>query len=639
MTVSFFIYIGSFLLIHYIRTRVFLLDNNAAIVLAVYLISWAAGGLASGSFRNRAKRNLYSRLNKVWISFIIAFGLSSIILSVFSQISTSRVTLVASFMTALTIEVLLEFIRSLNNQIEVKPKRKRINSNFVLLDFSILTIVLAIFNFYKFGVENLNENNLLMTLAIYLGWFVSSFTSHQFRLVEERNVWSCISVQVKNFILIIAAVSAIVFLLRFPNEYRALYLWSVFFYSLLSLVLTLYLFADKMNPKVDSVINRFLTAFEMKETEQPKRIHSNGKYSLNPQPVSDDKLIMRLKNNYLRGYDSVFSFIDKKLDLATFDLRNSIVIRSADMFNILSLPDQNLELFINLREMNDFRLINSYLVGLNKRLVDGGIYVGSLEPIRNRYQRFIKKYPFLTAHLFYFFDFIWYRIIPKIPVIRKILFAFTKGRNRALSLTEAFGRLYYCGFEIVGLKEIDNLIYFAVKKFREPIAEKNPSYSFIFKTRRQGKDGKEIFVYKIRTMHPYSEYLQEFIYEINNLEIGGKFKDDFRITKLGSILRKVWVDELPMLYNLIRGDIKLFGVRPISRHYLSLYSPEHQKRRLQYKPGLIPPFYSDMPETIEAIEKSESKYFDMYDKSPLKTDVIYFFRAFKNIVFRAKHSN
>lgn len=639
MSVSFFIYTASFLLIHFIRTGSFLLTANASTVLAVYIMSWAAGGLAAGSFRNRAVRSLSSRLNKIWISFIIAFGLSSLILTMLSHISSSRVTLAASFLTALSIEVMMEFIRSLNKQIEFKPKKKKINSYFVMLDFSILTIVLAIFNFYKFGIENLNENNLLITLAIYLGWFVSSFTSHQFRLVEERNVWSSISVQVKNFILIIAAVSAIVFLLRISDDYRALYLWSVFFYSLLSLVLTLYLFADKMNPKVDSVISRFLTAFEMKEIENPREIHSNGKYSLHSEVVSDDKLIQRLRNNYLRGYDFVFSFLEKKLDLSTFDLRNSVIIRSADMFNLLSLPDQNLELFINLREINDFSLINSYFVGLNKRLVDGGIYVGSVEPIRNRYQRFVKKYPFLTAHLFYFFDFIWYRVLPKVPMIRKILTAFTKGRNRALSLTEAFGRLYYCGFEIIGIKEIDNLIYFAVKKFREPISETNPSYSLIFKTKRQGKDGKEIFVYKIRTMHPYSEYLQEFVYEINNLEIGGKFKNDFRITKLGRFLRKVWVDELPMLYNLIRGDIKLFGVRPISQHYLSLYSPEHQKRRQKYKPGLIPPFYSDMPETIEAIERSESKYFDEYDKSPIKTDIIYFCRAFKNIVFRAKHSN
>ena len=121
MSVSFFIYIASFLFIHYIRTRVFFLDASSTTVLLVYLISWAAGGLAAGSFRNRASRSLNSQLNKIWIPFIIAFGLSSLILSFFTQISTSRVTLAAAFMTALSIEVVIEFIHSLDKQIEFKP--------------------------------------------------------------------------------------------------------------------------------------------------------------------------------------------------------------------------------------------------------------------------------------------------------------------------------------------------------------------------------------------------------------------------------------------------------------------------------------------------------------------------------------
>lgn len=639
MLVSFLIYFGSFLLVYFFRHGNIFIDFNTSLVLGIYLISWAAGGIISGSFRNRALRSLNSRLNKIWISFIIAFGISSVTLSIFHHISASRITLVGSFLLALSVEVAAEFLRFANGKIESKPKKKEINSNFVLLDFSILTIVLAIFNFYKFGINNLDVNNLLMTLAIYIGWFVSSFTSHQFRLIRERNVWSCISVQLKNFILIFAVVSSIVFLLRFLPEYKALYLWSVVFYGLLSLLLTLYLFADKMNPQIDSVISRFLKTYEMKEIDNPGEVYLNGKYSFNHPAQPENELSSRLRSNYLRGYDDVFSFLERKLNLNSFNSNNTVVIRSADIFNIRSMPEQRLELFINLHEMNDFRMINPYLVELSKKMMGGAIFIGCFEPLRNRYQRFIKKYPFLTAHLFYFFDFIWHRILPKLPLVRKLVFAFSKGRNRAISMTEIFGRLYYCGFDIVDLKEIDNLIYFAVKKSRTPVSEENPSYSWIFKTRRQGKNGKEIFVYKIRTMHPYSEYLQEFIYDINNLEVGGKFKNDFRITKWGSLMRKVWIDELPMLYNLFRGDIKLFGVRPISKHYLSLYSPGHQVRRLKYRPGLIPPYYSDMPKTIYAIENSESKYFDMYDQAPLKTDLIYFFRAFKNIVLRAKHSN
>jgi len=93
-----------------------------------------------------------------------------------------------------------------------------------------------------------------------------------------------------------------------------------------------------------------------------------------------------------------------------------------------------------------------------------------------------------------------------------------------------------------------------------------------------------------------------------------------------------------MLYNLITGDIKLVGVRPISKHYFSLYSTEFQQRRIHYKPGLIPPYYVDLPKTIEEIEASEKKYLDQFDNSPFKTDFKYFFAAVYNILFKKARS-
>ena len=74
-------------------------------------------------------------------------------------------------------------------------------------------------------------------------------------------------------------------------------------------------------------------------------------------------------------------------------------------------------------------------------------------------------------------------------------------------------------------------------------------------------------------------------------------------------------------------------------HYLSLYSAEFQERRKKYKPGLIPPFYADMPKTIEEIEASEKKYFNLFDKSPKLTDIKYFFKIIANILFNKKRSS
>ena len=139
-------------------------------------------------------------------------------------------------------------------------------------------------------------------------------------------------------------------------------------------------------------------------------------------------------------------------------------------------------------------------------------------------------------------------------------------------------------------------------------------------------------------MHPYAEYLQEYIYKKYNLDEGGKFKEDFRVSTLGKFLRKFWLDELPMLFNVLKGDLKIVGVRPLSKHYYSLYSPELQEKRITTKPGLIPPYYADMPKTLGEIQQSEMNYLNSYMKSPISTDFRYFFKAMKNILFRKARS-
>nr|HPL94987.1 sugar transferase [Paludibacteraceae bacterium] len=102
---------------------------------------------------------------------------------------------------------------------------------------------------------------------------------------------------------------------------------------------------------------------------------------------------------------------------------------------------------------------------------------------------------------------------------------------------------------------------------------------------------------------------------------------------------RFWIDELPMILNFLKGDMKLVGVRPISQHYFSLYSKELQEKRIKFKPGLLPPFYADMPKTLEEIEASEMRYLQMCEKKGvLITDIIYFWKIFVNIVFKKARS-
>ena len=145
-------------------------------------------------------------------------------------------------------------------------------------------------------------------------------------------------------------------------------------------------------------------------------------------------------------------------------------------------------------------------------------------------------------------------------------------------------------------------------------------------------------MYKLRTMHPFAEYLQDYIFQKNNLQEGGKFKDDFRVSTLGKYMRKFWIDELPMIFNLLKGDLKIVGVRPLSKQYFNLYSKELKERRLQYKPGLVPPFYADMPKTLKEIMESELKYLNQYDKHPFFTDLVYLWKALYNILIKKARS-
>jgi hypothetical protein len=210
--------------------------------------------------------------------------------------------------------------------------------------------------------------------------------------------------------------------------------------------------------------------------------------------------------------------------------------------------------------------------------------------LKQRKEKIFEKYPAAIACLFYLFDFVFKRVCPKIFPTRKLYYSITKGKGRVISLAETLGRLVLSGFEILGYEEINGVTYFAAKKIRLPRYEDKPSFGLIIRLRRVGENGNIINVYKFRTMHPYSECLQEYIYKNNSLKDGGKFNRDFRITAWGRILRKLRIDELPMIINFLKGDLKLVGVRPISLQYYSLYEEDIRNRRVKYKPGLFPPF-------------------------------------------------
>ena len=384
------------------------------------------------------------------------------------------------------------------------------------------------------------------------------------------------------------------------------------------------------NPNNTSVAENRLTQFPtMVKTTERKAVIDKRTKEISPSALQLKRDIIEECGE--KGYD----FIVKNIDLTDY---KNLVVSTTTLFNILYQPDNFFKGIVNLKRLNDIRYINKFFEATNRKLPMGGVFIGYAETKNQRKERILRKYPPVLNWIYYFFDYILKRIFPKFQLTKGIYFILTRGQNRVFTRAEILGRLYSSGFEIEKEEYVNGKYFFVVQKKKKPSYDPHPTYGLIVRLPRIGKGGKIIKVFKMRTMHAYAEYLQEYVYNMHHLQEGGKFKDDFRISMAGRIMRALWIDELPMLLNWIRGDLKFVGVRPISEHYFNLYSKEHQERRIKYKPGLVPPFYADLPGSLDEIEASEKRYLDAYDQHPFRTNWRYFWKAIFNIVFRRARS-
>jgi len=132
-------------------------------------------------------------------------------------------------------------------------------------------------------------------------------------------------------------------------------------------------------------------------------------------------------------------------------------------------------------------------------------------------------------------------------------------------------RLFDTFFSFLGLIMLSPA--FLIISFLIRVSSSGPVF---FRQERVGKNGKIFKIYKFRTMQKDAPY------------IGNKFatpKDDPRITKVGYILRRTNIDELPQLINIIRGEMSLVGPRPEVPEVVNLYEKEY-KKILLIKPGM-----------------------------------------------------
>ena len=108
----------------------------------------------------------------------------------------------------------------------------------------------------------------------------------------------------------------------------------------------------------------------------------------------------------------------------------------------------------------------------------------------------------------------------------------------------------------------------------------------IFKQKRVGRNGKYFYIYKFRSMYQNAEERLKDLQSQNEMQgFMFKMKNDPRITKIGKILRKTSIDELPQFFNVLEGSMSLIGTRPPTVDEYNQYSAHH-KRRISIKPGI-----------------------------------------------------
>ena len=106
------------------------------------------------------------------------------------------------------------------------------------------------------------------------------------------------------------------------------------------------------------------------------------------------------------------------------------------------------------------------------------------------------------------------------------------------------------------------------------ISAKKLGYPVFFKQQRAGKDGIPFIMYKFRTMTDERD------------ENGNYLPDEKRLTSYGSTLRKLSIDELPQIINILKGEMSIIGPRPLPVNY-QMYYDDYQIRRQEIRPGIV----------------------------------------------------
>ena len=633
-----------FAIMNYKKFGVIIPINNYLSLYIIFISFWALFSNYYDRINGLIQKPFWLVLRINFWSLMLSFLFVVISISFSDLWSISRTFIVIFTLTmaihSILITILIKiFIKSsgikvtnLEKQTEFNIKNKFI-FKWLLSGISLLLLTYVGITYISTGsfyYNILHEQNFLVLLT---SWGLGILLTNKYKEPNSINHYYEIAPYLKGSILTLLFVTFFYYSLRLDSKSISVIYKTGFFHSGLEIMFFLLYFFGRYKKNGHSVFNGKRN-FEIENSQTFLSI-DNDKDNLD---LSYDKNVLFniIETTGVRYKNDLTEFIWDSIKSEEITNNKLTVLNTNQTKIIEQLHDHSKQFLLNIHKLNDCRRINEYLLSAYSKLDSGGLLVGNFIPLEKLTISLRSKMPHFLFSIILPFHFLLHRVLPKLAITKQIYFIITKGKNRILSKSELLGRLAFCGYEIINETTIDNRFYFICRKKKTVSGEESPSYGPIVKLKRIGYNGEPLYIYKLRTMYPYSEFIQGDIYEKYHLDKSGKMKSDYRITSWGKIFRKYFLDEIPQIYNWLKGDLNIVGVRALSEHYFSLYPKDLQEKRINFKPGLIPPYYADLPESFDEIVKSEREYLTQKEISPIFTDLNYFIKAISNILLGAR---
>jgi lipopolysaccharide/colanic/teichoic acid biosynthesis glycosyltransferase len=627
------------LFVYWLKFGDFNFDRSAYNELAVILIvTW----IALSAYYKKYDLLIPHTFQQVFRNLLNQSTLVLLFLSLFCSLTKLNVVSRLFLLQIVYLPTLIEMVTALvlnryseQNQNDKKKSNsqapEKIHYARVMMSGLLLAIVFFGLDMLGISIHGSDEIRERTILLLILSWITSSSLTSKFKAATGQNLYYKISPFYKSSILMTMIYTTAYYFGRIEESSIDHYLLlPIMIFGLTELSLAYFYFKYveiPIQPKIIDLTSQF---------GQENLIDDNN--NIDSYIENRVQMLRQLESIDFKNGKEILDTIKSYFKSHNLNPRKFRIFYNRSIFDIQILKPSSIDCVLNYYSTNDIQKLNDYFHACYNAISVNGLLIGIYTPQDMDRWNLERRMPRAVFVVYYPIHYLLKRVLPKLPWTSRIYTTLTQGRKKLISKAELWGRLAYAGFAVNQESKLNGTVLFIAQKTLTPAQEKYPSYGPVIKLKRIGLNGEAIRIYKLRTMFPYSEFIQKQVYAQNSIDGSGKLKNDFRKNNAGIVLRKFWLDELPQLYNWIKGDITLVGVRALSDHYLSLYPLDLQEQRKKFKPGLLPPYYADLPKSFDEIFESERQYLNKKDEHPLKTDIIYLSKILVNIFFRGARS-